>query len=92
MKFKLDENLPLELVTDLRDLGHDGDTVIDEGLRGVADPAVVQAAFACDRILLTLDKGGRECPTIPGSRSHRVWRAVQNYTGRLARNEFLSSE
>ena len=57
MKIKLDENLPVELVTDLRGLGHDADTVTDEGLRGAADPAVVNAAFAADRILFTLDKG-----------------------------------
>ena len=57
MKFKLDENLTLELATDLCDLGHDADTVIDEGLRGATDPTVVDAAFAGDRILLTLDKG-----------------------------------
>jgi predicted nuclease of predicted toxin-antitoxin system len=57
VKFKLDENLPVELVTDLRGLGHDADTVTGEGLRDAADPAVVDAAFAADRILLTLDKG-----------------------------------
>jgi predicted nuclease of predicted toxin-antitoxin system len=57
VKFKLDENLPVELVTDLHRLGHDADTVTDEGLRGAADPAVVDAAFAADRILFTLDKG-----------------------------------
>jgi hypothetical protein len=57
MRFKLDENLPVELVTDLRDLRHDADTVADEGLRGAADPAVVDAASAADRILFTLDKG-----------------------------------
>ena len=57
MKFKLDENLPVELVTDLRALGHDADTVTGEGLRGAADPAVVDAALAADRILFTLDKG-----------------------------------
>jgi len=38
-------------------LGHDADTVTEEGLRGAADPAVVDAAFAADRILFTLDKG-----------------------------------
>ena len=43
MRFKLDENLPVELVTDLRDLGHDADTVAGEGLRGAADPAVSSA-------------------------------------------------
>ena len=57
MKFKLDENLPVELATDLRGLGHDADTVVDEGLGGAADPAVVDAALAADRILFTLDKG-----------------------------------
>ena len=57
MKFKLDENLPVELATDLRALGHDADTVADEGLRGAADPEVVDAAFAADRVLFTLDKG-----------------------------------
>ena len=57
MKFKLDENLPVELVTDLRRFGHDADTVTGAGLGGAADPAVVDAAFAADRILFTLDKG-----------------------------------
>ena len=57
MRFTLDANLPVELVTDLRDLGHDADTVADEGLRSAADPAVVDAASAADRILFTLDKG-----------------------------------
>ena len=57
MKFKLDENFPAELVTDLRGLGHDVDTVIDQGLHGAADPAVVDAALDADRILFTLDKG-----------------------------------
>jgi predicted nuclease of predicted toxin-antitoxin system len=48
VKFKLDENLPVELVTDLRRLGHDADTVAGEGLRGAADPAVVDAALAAN--------------------------------------------
>ena len=57
MRFKLDENLPTELLADLRDLGHDADSVIDEGLSGAPDPAVVKVASADDRVLLTLDKG-----------------------------------
>jgi len=32
VKFKLDENLPVELATDLRERGYDADTVHDEGL------------------------------------------------------------
>ena len=57
MKFKLDENLPVRVALDLRGMGYDVDTVNDEGLRGAADPEVVDAAFAADRILFTLDKG-----------------------------------
>jgi predicted nuclease of predicted toxin-antitoxin system len=57
VKFKLDENLPTELVADLAERGHDADTVMDEQLRGAPDPAVVAAANATSRMLLTLDKG-----------------------------------
>lgn len=57
MRIKLDENLPGELAEDLKSFGHDTDTVLEEGLRGAADPDVVKAAFADDRILFTLDKG-----------------------------------
>ena len=42
MKFKLDENLPIELAADLRISGYDVDTVIDEGLRGAAFTNVLE--------------------------------------------------
>jgi predicted nuclease of predicted toxin-antitoxin system len=57
MKFKLDENLPLELAEDFVRLGHEVDTVNSEGLAGADDATVVQAAQASGRILMTLDKG-----------------------------------
>ena len=57
MKFKLDENLPAELANDLRALGHQSDTVFEEGLTGAADPIILAAAHAEGRVLLTLDKG-----------------------------------
>jgi uncharacterized protein with PIN domain len=57
VRFKLDENLPVELAAELRGMGHDADTVADEGLCGAADPVVVEAASNGGRILLTLDKG-----------------------------------
>lgn len=41
MKFKIDGNLPSELAADLRDLGHEADTVFDEGLVGAKDPVLV---------------------------------------------------
>jgi predicted nuclease of predicted toxin-antitoxin system len=37
MKFKVDENLPAELLDDLRIVGHEAETVSDEGLTGVPD-------------------------------------------------------
>ena len=56
MKFKIDENLPSELAADLRDLGHEADSVFDErsGRR-------VVLAFIRERLpnLLGLDLRGR---------------------------------
>jgi predicted nuclease of predicted toxin-antitoxin system len=57
VKFKIDENLPSELANDLRDLGHEADTVFDEGLMGAKDPVLVAVVASENRILLTLDKG-----------------------------------
>ena len=57
MKFKIDENLPVDLAADLHLAGHDADTGVDENLTGATDLIVVAAAFREGRILLTLDKG-----------------------------------
>jgi predicted nuclease of predicted toxin-antitoxin system len=57
MRFKLDENLPVELAAELQLAGHDTDTVLDENLKGASDPVVVETARDAGRILLTLDKG-----------------------------------
>lgn len=57
MRFKLDENLPGDLADDIRRLGHDVDTVHDEGLIGAEDATIVEAARVANRILMTLDKG-----------------------------------
>jgi predicted nuclease of predicted toxin-antitoxin system len=37
VKIKLDENLPATLAGILARLGHDADTVVDEGLKGEPD-------------------------------------------------------
>jgi len=57
MKFKVDEHLPAEVVADLRGLGHEADTVADQGMTGAADPALLAAAKSEGRVLLTMDKG-----------------------------------
>ena len=55
MKIKLDQNLSRHLSEVLAALNHDVDTVFDEGLTGVDDDTVLQAARSQDRILFTLD-------------------------------------
>lgn len=57
MKLKLDENLPVEILTDLHKAGHDIESVHDEGLTGEPDPVVLARCREEGRILLTLDKG-----------------------------------
>lgn len=55
MKIKLDENLPVRLVDDLRRLGHDVDTTHNERLDGLPDAAVWEAAQRAGRFLITQD-------------------------------------
>lgn len=55
MKVKLDENLPLQLATVLRDLGHDVHTLHDEGLVGHSDREVWEATQKESRFLITQD-------------------------------------
>lgn len=55
MKIKLDENLPSTLVRLLAALGHDTDTVPQEGMAGTPDDAVWAAAQAAGRFFITQD-------------------------------------
>ena len=55
MKIKLDENLPARLVGALTRLGHDVDTVAQEGLAGNQDALIWSAAQETERFLLTQD-------------------------------------
>lgn len=68
MKFKVDENLPSEIVTDLRKDGHEADSVWDEGLAGSPDPVIISRARREGRIVLTLDKGMADIRTYPPDR------------------------
>lgn len=55
MKIKLDENLPHRLVRLLTALGHDTDTVPQEGLTGRSDDDIWTAAQTAQRFLITQD-------------------------------------
>jgi len=64
VRFKLDENLPIALLDDLRTAGHDADGLRDEGLIGAPDDAVLDLARRENRVLLTLDKGNEIIRTV----------------------------
>ena len=55
MKLKLDENLPSGLVAILNSLGHQTDTVPQEGIAGRDDFVVWEAAQSAGRFLITQD-------------------------------------
>ncbi len=55
MRFKVDENLPVEVAALFRDAGHEADTVHDEGLSSADDDRVAATCLAEDRVLITLD-------------------------------------
>lgn len=57
MKFKVDENLPAEVADDLRAAGHDAMTVVDQGMAGTSDNAMLVRVAGEERVLLTMDKG-----------------------------------
>jgi len=55
VKIKLDENLPRRLVKSLGRIGHDADTVPQEGLAGSDDSSVWIAAQQSGRFFVTQD-------------------------------------
>jgi predicted nuclease of predicted toxin-antitoxin system len=55
VKFKIDENLPLEAATTLRGAGFDAHTVWDEALSGAADETIAAKVRQKARVLITLD-------------------------------------
>ena len=57
MKFKVDENLPDELVDFLRNEGWDSMSIVEQELGGALDPRVAEVCSAEDRILVTFDGG-----------------------------------
>ena len=56
MKFKIDENLPVEIVDALRQSGHDAVSVLDQGLGGKVDDLIIDVCQSEGRTLVTLDR------------------------------------
>ena len=72
MRFKLDENLPVELADLLRRAGHDAATVLDQGLGGARDPELASVCSQEDRILVTFDTDFADIRTYPPGESSGI--------------------
>jgi predicted nuclease of predicted toxin-antitoxin system len=57
MKFKIDENLPVEAAAILRRAGYDALTVFDQVLSGEGDPEIAAICREEGRIIISLDLG-----------------------------------
>ena len=55
MKFKIDENLPIEIAQFFRENGYDAMTILEQQMGGNPDAIVSQVCQEEDRILITLD-------------------------------------
>ena len=69
MKFKIDQNLPLEFEEILAGCGHDAVSVHRQGMNGAPDDAVVRVCHAEDRVLITADLDLSDIRAYPPSQS-----------------------
>jgi predicted nuclease of predicted toxin-antitoxin system len=57
LRFKIDENLPEDVVALLRTAGHDASSVVGQSLKGISDSQLLKACLQEQRILVALDLG-----------------------------------
>ncbi len=65
MKFKIDENLPVETADLLREAGYDAITVVEQQLGGSADSEIASRCQVEGRSLVTLDADFADIRTYP---------------------------
>jgi predicted nuclease of predicted toxin-antitoxin system len=65
VRFKIDQNLPVEIADALRTAGHDAETVYEENLAGTPDPNLATIIQREARGLVTLDLGFADIRTYP---------------------------
>jgi predicted nuclease of predicted toxin-antitoxin system len=65
VRFKIDENLPVELVEELRVAGHEATSVDDQRLLGASDQHLSGVCKAEGRIFVTLDLDFADIRTYP---------------------------
>src|SRR5262245_50151176 len=84
MKVKLDENLPASLIDDLAALGHDADSVPQEGIGGRPDGDVFAAAQEASRFLITQDLDFSDIRKFAAGTHHGLLLLRLRSPGRLA--------
>jgi len=99
MKFKVDENLPVEIAGVLEENGHDAVTVFQQQLCGEADSRIFEVCQREKRALVTLDTDFADIKTYPpnelfGLVVFRLKRQDKPYVLSIARNllKILSNE
>ena len=65
MKFKIDENLPLEIADLLQYKGYEAKTVFDQALNGKIDKKIASVCQEEKRVLITLDTDFGDIRTYP---------------------------
>ena len=70
MKFKIDENLPVEVADLLRRSDHDAATVLEEELGGTADVDIASICRQESRALITLDADFANIRAYPPNQHH----------------------
>ncbi|MBN1399203.1 MAG: DUF5615 family PIN-like protein [Anaerolineae bacterium] len=65
MRLKVDENLPIEVASALRQAGHDAATVVEQHLEGSPDSDIASVCQQEQRALITLDMGFADIRTYP---------------------------
>lgn len=72
MRFKVDENLPVEVANLLRQEGHDAETVYQQRMSGVPDPNIAAVCRAEGRALVTMDLGLGDIRQYPPTDYHGI--------------------
>lgn len=91
MRIKLDENIPASIANSIAALGHDVDTVVEEGIKGADDPTVWAAAHRESRFLVTQDIEFADSRERPPGTHHGVLLVRMKEPGRLALSQHLIS-